>query len=342
MAVTATSGLVVTPTTPLGNVTTVALGRELVARVVATGGNGEVTLRVGGGNIQAQTAAPLGAGDLVRLRVSEVADTGKVVLTLVRTDPASAPRADLPLADLLRSRVGPRVGDDRAGALARVLDAKGAPPAEATVLAARTLAGEANPLALVRRLAQGHPALQSLLAAVERELVAGDGKKLRQALTRLGLDHERRSALGLDVTGDLKSLLGKEGGDLVTAQQLLLARDAEGALPLVLSLPLPGHGEAQVTIEQGTRGEGVAPFHVYVELVLEQLGHVGVRVVGHQGAAFVSVHSESADVAEHLRAHAPALEAAVGTALGRPVQVGVAERAPEPPRVATGQADVYA
>jgi hypothetical protein len=184
--------------------------------------------------------------------------------------------------------------------------------------------------------------VQSLLRAVEREVVAGDAPRLRRALSALGLDHERRAAGGLDVAGDLKALLGDKG-NLVGAQQLLLARDPDAALPLRLSLPLPG-GQAEVTIEHGSRGEQVEGFHVYVELSLEKLGNVGVRVVGHQGAAHVSVHAAEGAAAAHLNAAAPALEQAVAAALGRPARISVSQREPAPPAALppSAETNVYA
>jgi hypothetical protein len=320
------TGIVVARSSPLGGgAPALAVGSEVVARVVASGA-GRATLSLASALVEATTTVPLEPGARIALRV-ESAQEGKVTLRLL-PQPQQAAQPEAAPELYAKSLVA---------AAGRQLAARGAPPGETTSLAARFLGGEAEPLARLRDLASTRPPLRALLAAAARGAVFGDRAQLRAALSQLGLDHERRALAG-DAAPDAKSELGAEA-PLVSAQQLLLTRDPSAPAPVVLFLPLPG-GEARVTIEAGgPKGEADA-FQIHVELEFARLGPLGVQLVGHRAAASVSVQSEDADVADALLEGAPELEAALRDALGRPVQVAVARRRPECAPCPVGEVDV--
>lgn len=334
----------------------VAVGRELAA-TVASSADGALLLRVAGGVVQASGGAGLVPGMQVRLRVTEAA-ADRIVLQVL--DPAAAEGAAEGAAAgtaaagagdldrLLRGRLALTVGGDAAGALARALGARGAPAGETAVLAARFLAGDTSPVALLRSLATGKPGLAGLLAEAERLVASGNGPALREALSLLGLDAERRKRAGAAAAGpgpsgtgaaatptDVKAALAG-APEPVSAQQLLLRPLG----PALLFLPLPGGGEARVTIDDGA-ADPLKPLSVQLDLDLPRLGRVGIRLLGHDGALWASVATADPAAAAALAGAAPSLEQALVAATGRPTRVSVSARAPEPAVVAA-QADIYA
>lgn len=322
------------------------LEREYMASVKTVEGDA-VTLRIGNVELAARAQVPLQPGDELRVRVQRAAG-GQVQLKLVGdgAPPAQAPPPRSQTEQQVRAALAPLVGEARADEVAAHLAARGAPPGEAAVTAAKALAGAESPLADLRRLAEGKPALQALLQKAEQAAVAGDGRQLRQALTTLGLDHERQLVASAALAGarepTLKDGLAREDARLVSAQQLLVDEPQAASL---LSVPLPRGGEAKVTLEAGGRGERLDAFRLSLELNLEQLGTVGVRLVGHQGAVFVSVESADPEVAAQLRAAHGPLEETLRETTGRPVRVAVREREPEPvqlPLRAAGAVDLVA
>lgn len=321
----------------VGAPTTVAappgIQREVVAQVLAND-SGTLVLRIGRTTIEARSAVDLPVGVAVRLTVLE-ATAQQVVLSLATATTAGAGGkpggAGAQLAagaggvppDELTALLTRTLGEAPAAALARLLTRRGADPNEATALAARFLTGDASPVEQLRRLAVRDAKLRDRLAAAERGSSSGDPTALRAAVASL------REA-------------GPSGvpPELAHAQRLLDARPGDGA-PSLLFLPLPGGSEARVTVEAGAGGERLESFRVGVELSLPKLGELSIEVLGHQGAAFVTIRSEDASVVEGLTAALPELEEAVSSALGLPTRAAALQRAPSRQPI-VGAADVYA
>lgn len=298
--------------------------REVIAQVLASD-TGSLLLRIGRTTVEARSPLDLPVGAEVRLTVLE-ATAERVVLSLGKQAAATQgqPAAAQGAAAELAARLAEELPQAPAVALARLLAGRGAVPGEASLAAARFLAGEDSPIGQLRRLAARDVQLRDRLAAVEGDTVAGEGAAVRKAVAGL-----RAAAAGAP-------------GELAEAQRLLEARPGEGA-PSLLFLPLPGGGEARVTIEKGSRGEQLESFRLGVELTLPRLGALSVELLGHQGAAFVTVRSEQPATVARLQAALPELEERVGEVLGMPARAAVLQRAPSRPGVIPeGEANVYA
>jgi hypothetical protein len=300
-----------------------------MARVLEGGEPGTVLLRIGRSTVTARSEVELPPGTTVRLAVIE-AQTDRIVLSLgaARGDSSGRGRggatvatatgeAAAAIAVLLRDAVG----DARAPAFARLLAGRGAEPGPAAELAARFLAGDESPVGTLRRLAARDAALRDRLAAAGRDAVSGDAAAVAGAAAAV------RDAAAVPP-------------DLAAAQRLLAARPGDGGASL-LFLPLPGGGEARISVEAGSRGERLDSFRLGVELALPRLGALSVELLGHQGAAFVTIRSEQPAAVAELAAATPRLEDGVAEALGRPTRAAVVERPPARAPV-VAEADLYA
>ena len=270
-----------------------AAPREVVARVLESSA-GSLVLRIGRSTVEARTAVELLPGATVRLTVLD-ATPARVVLSLG----GGAAGAAGARPDELTALLARTLAQAPAGPLARLLAGRGADAGAAAALAALFLAGEDSPIGALRRLAARDTKLRERLAAAEQAAVSGDGSAVRAA------------AAGLRAASTVPP-------DLARAQRLLDARPGEGA-PSLLFLPLPGRGEARITLETGTAGERLESFRLAVELTLPHLGELSIELLGHQGAAFVTVRSPRGATVGRLGAVLPELEAAVEAALGRPL-----------------------
>ena len=285
--------------------------REIVGQVLASE-PGTLLLRIGRSTVEAHSAVDLPVGSDVRLAVVE-ATPERVVLSLGAAASAIAGAGRAPTNELaaLLTRT---FGQARAGPLARLLAGRGADAGEAAVLAARFLAGDGNPVRWLRRLPVHDTKLHRRIAAAEQATISGDTADLRDP--------------------------ARTPRELARAQRLLDARPHEGA-PSLFFLRLPHGREARVTVEAGIRGEQVESFRLSVELTLPRLGDLSVELLGHQGAAFVTIRSARSATVRRLTAALPTLEEAVGAALGLPTRAAVLERPPSRQAV-VAEADVYA
>lgn len=296
----------------------VPAARELVGQVLSSD-PGTLLLRIGRSTVETRSTVDLPTGAAVRLAVVE-ATPERVVLSLGGAAGANAGANRAP-TDELTALLARTLGQALAGPLARLLAGRGADPGEAAALAARFLTGEDSPVRLLRRLAVRDPKLRNRLIAAERATTSGDPAALREA------------------AADLRDA-ARTPPEVARAQRLLDARPGEGA-PSLFFLPLPHGREARVTLEAGARGERVESFRLAVELSLQRLGDLSVEVLGHQGAAFVTIRSARGGTVHRLSAALPALEEAVSTALGLPTRAAVLERPPAGLAV-VAEADVYA
>src|SRR5262249_41468720 len=133
--------------------------------------------------------------------------------------PPADPRAAVVRA--LTTQLAPELGETRAAAIAEFVAARGVPEGDAPLLAARLVAQQASPVEKLREAVAGRPDAKALLHAIEHDLTSGDRDRVRAAVSKLGLDQERRLATReLTEASTLKSLAGPKGETAVSAQQV--------------------------------------------------------------------------------------------------------------------------
>jgi len=296
---------------------------------------------------QLQRTTALAAGDVVEVTVAPTPPDAETATVELRPLPTPADQR-AGLVRVLTSRLAPRLGESTAAGIAAFVAARGVSANETPLLAARVLAQELSPVERLRSLAASHPKAAALLHAIEQDLASGDRDRVRSALSRLGLDQERRLALGdLTSASTVKSLAGPEGETTVGAQQLLLLKPgSEPTAPAFLFLPLPDGAQARLVVEDSAQTESSDNrFVLRGELDLARTGTISFQLLALEQGTFLRVESPDGDVVEHLRSEVEPLRAGLERALGTPVSATVSQSPPEaPPATAVNfaKADLYA
>lgn len=232
----------------------------------------------------------------------------------------SAPAAQL------AAELEPLLGT-QAPAAAALLAVRGAPAgAPETKLAARILAGQEDPVALMRGLAAMFPAIAQQVEAIEQDATAGSGKRLKQTLARIGLDQEA-AALRSDNTqaADTLKQAAAPASTLVGAQQLLVAQPPAELATSYFFLPLPQDGKAALAVERSKDA-----LHIRGELSMSAIGDLGFQLTAHEQGVYAQIDAASAAAAGHLDQAAADLRAALEKASGKPAVVTVSHRPPRP------------
>jgi hypothetical protein len=238
------------------------------------------------------------------------------------------------LVRTLTSQLAPQLGEEKAAVIAEFVAARGVSTGDAPLLAARLLAQQLSPVELLRRVAGDRPKARALLHSIEQELASGDPDRVRTALSRLGLDQEKRLAQAeLTEPSTLKSTSGPEGETAVSAQQLLLLKPGSSPIaPVFLFLPLPDGGEARLVVDDSSQAErSDGRFALRGELDLARTGTVSFHLLTVEGGAFMQVESPDGAVVQHLRAELRPLVTALERGLGIPVSATVTQSAAETP-----------